>query len=875
MLSAPVIRQLFFDFFKNKNHAIVSSASIVIKNDPTLMFTNAGMNQFKEYFLGNNPAPHLRIADTQKCLRVSGKHNDLEEVGIDTYHHTMFEMLGNWSFGDYFKEEAIAWSWELLTDVYKIPKDRIYVSVFKGDEKENLLPDEEAKKIWEKYVSADRILGFGKKDNFWEMGETGPCGPCSEIHIDCRSDEERKKIDGKKLVNADDPLVIEIWNNVFIQYNRMKDGSLQLLPQKHVDTGMGFERLVRVIQNKTSNYDTDIFSATFEKITSLTKIPYTGTQQFQDIAFRVIADHIRAICFCIADGQLPSNTGAGYVIRRILRRAVRYAYSHLQYQEALLYQLVPVIATQFETVFPELIQQQDFVTKIIEDEEQNFLRTISSGIKKLDTYCLTTTSKEMKGSVAFELYDTFGFPLDLTTMIASEKGFTVNEKEFEQCMQEQKNRSREATKLETFDWIILQEKKSKTPFVGYDVIENETSLLQYRTVQHKGKTLYQWVLLETPFYAESGGQVGDKGVLIFGEEQIQVVDTKKENDLIIHFTTTLPQQITPQIKAKVDVSIRTQTSLHHSATHLLHAALKKQLGEHVQQKGAFLCDTYLRFDFAHTEKIPEHVLQQIEDDINEKIQQDIAIQTFVLPKEEAIAKGANALFGEKYGDVVRMVVIDEQFSLELCGGTHAKTTKDIGRFKVMQESSVASGVRRIEAICGEAMNAFMMQQFSTLKAIKQVLQNPKDIVKSIENLVQEKQTLQQQLEDTETESANAVVQQILVQTKQQNGFAWLIQECTTNNANVFKKIPFVVKQKLQTPYCLCVQTVIDDKVHVAIQIDDETATTKNIDLNAWAKNSLFSILQGKGGGQKKSIVAVGENKNGFQQIVKNLQEYLS
>ncbi|MDD2794201.1 MAG: alanine--tRNA ligase, partial [Sediminibacterium sp.] len=739
MMTSSEIRQQFLDFFASKKHQIVASAPIVVKNDPTLLFTNAGMNQFKDYFLGNRKPEFPRVADTQKCLRVSGKHNDLEEVGVDTYHHTMFEMLGNWSFGNYFKAEAIAWSWELLTEIYKIDKDRIYVTIFEGDAKENLERDTEAYEEWKKIISPDRILLGNKKDNFWEMGDTGPCGPCSEIHVDCRPNEERTLVDGKTLVNNDHPQVIEIWNNVFMQFNRLKDGSLESLPAKHVDTGMGFERLVRVIQGKTSNYDTDVFTGTIAAIEKITGITYDFGNSKQAIAFRVLADHIRAIGFTIADGQLPSNTGAGYVIRRILRRAVRYYYSHLNYKQPLLHQLMPVLAKQFEQVFPELHLQLEFVSKVVKEEEDAFLRTLDKGLKRMDDlpkqYFQTLADSifgdqydlnldpsiannihankniyyeekirnnepiKISGKIAFELFDTFGFPIDLTKLIAAEKGWQVDEAGFDAEMQQQKNRSRAATTMDTEDWVetdpdALQE------FVGYDSLEVKTKLIKYRKVKAKGKESYQLVLAGTPFYAESGGQVGDTGVLDFEGEKIRVTDTKKENNLIIHFTESLPSNIQAGIIATVDREKRMKTTVHHSATHLMHAALRKVLGTHVAQKGSMVNDNMLRFDFSHFAKMTEEEIAQVEQLVNEKIRANVPVYIKEMKKDEAVALGAMALFGEKYGDIVRVVIMDPNYSIELCGGTHVGATGELGYFKIQHESAVAAGVRRIEAVCG-------------------------------------------------------------------------------------------------------------------------------------------------------------------------------
>lgn len=687
------------------------------------MFTNAGMNQFKDYFLGTKEAPNRRIADTQKCLRVSGKHNDLEEVGVDTYHHTMFEMLGNWSFGDYFKKEAIEWSWEFLTGVLNIPKDRLYVTVFEGDSSEGLPTDDEAAAEWKKWIAEDRILLGKKKDNFWEMGDTGPCGPCTEIHVDTRNDEERKAVNGKTLVNADHPQVIEIWNNVFIQFNRLKDGSLQPLPAKHVDTGMGFERLVRVIQEKQSNYDTDVFTGTIEAIAAITKETYTGGDEKRDVAFRVLADHIRAISFTIADGQLPSNTGAGYVIRRILRRAVRYYYSYLNYQQPLLHQLVPVIAQQFADVFPELQQQESFVTKVIREEEDAFLRTLEKGLRRIEDIIASSNAGVISGKNAFELYDTYGFPLDLTNLIASERKLTVDEKAFIEEMQKQKDRSRAATATDAGDWVIVKE--GSTSFIGYDTLETKAEVLRYRKVSAKGKESWQVVLDKTPFYAESGGQVGDVGKLALGSRQLAVVDTKKENDLIIHILHQAPDDLEGEVVATVDKNKRRETAIHHSATHLLHAALRQVLGTHVAQKGSLVQADYLRFDFSHFSKMTNEEMAQVEKIVNEKIRENIPVVIRTMPREEAMQTGAMALFGEKYGDMVRVVTIDPNYSIELCGGTHVGATGELGYFKITSEGAVAAGVRRVEAISGTAAYAYLQEQFELVRSLKETLKNPK------------------------------------------------------------------------------------------------------------------------------------------------------
>ncbi|HEY4154230.1 MAG TPA: alanine--tRNA ligase, partial [Puia sp.] len=739
MMGSAEIREKFLDFFRSKGHVIVPSAPIVVQHDPTLLFTNAGMNQFKDYFLGNKMAPHPRVADTQKCLRVSGKHNDLEEVGVDTYHHTMFEMLGNWSFGDYFKKEAVAWSWELLTGIYGLPADRIYITVFGGDPSENLPADEETRNEWKKWVPQDRILAGSKKDNFWEMGDTGPCGPCTEIHVDCRSEEERRTRDGKTLVNNDHPQVIEIWNNVFIQFNRNRSGTLEPLPLKHVDTGMGFERLVRVLQNRQSNYDTDIFTGTIREVAAITGIPYSGSENGKaDIAFRVIADHIRAICFTIADGQLPANTGAGYVIRRILRRAVRYYYSYLGRQEPLLFMLVPRIADQFALVFPELQRQEAFVARVIQEEEESFLRTLEKGLKIFNEYVEgeKTKTKQISGSFAFKLNDTFGFPVDLTSLLAREIGWTVDEAGFEKELQLQKNRSRSATQIDTGDWIPVHENGNGL-FDGYAQLETDTEVSRYRKVKIKGKEAYQLILNKTPFYAESGGQVGDTGSLQFTDGNIAVLDTKKENGLIVHFIEKLPDRMEGPVHAVVDAVKRKNTAIHHSATHLLHAALRKVLGTHVAQKGSLVNEGHLRFDFSHFAKLKDTELASIEQIVNEKIRENIPVIIREMPREEALRTGAMALFGEKYGDMVRVVIIDPEFSIELCGGTHVTHTGELGFFKIVSESAVAAGVRRIEAVSGIAAERYVSDQFSMLHSIKELLKNPKDLQKSVLDLTAE------------------------------------------------------------------------------------------------------------------------------------------
>lgn len=876
-LSAAEIRNQFLEFFQSKKHKIVSSAPIVVKNDPTLMFTNAGMNQFKDYFLGNKQAPYARIADTQKCLRVSGKHNDLEEVGVDTYHHTMFEMLGNWSFGDYFKKEAIEWSWELLNVIFQIPKDRLYVTVFEGDEKEGLPIDEEAASEWKKWVDADRILLGNKKDNFWEMGDTGPCGPCTEIHVDCRSDEERKQIEGRTLVNADHPQVIEIWNNVFIQFNRLKDGSLELLPAKHVDTGMGFERLVRVLQNKTSNYDTDIFTGTMAKVEEITGKEYTRGDSKPDIAFRVLADHIRAISFTIADGQLPSNTGAGYVIRRILRRAVRYYYSYLNYQQPLLFKLVPLLATQFENVFPELHQQQVFVSKVVREEEEAFLRTLEKGLKRIDDIIQTTTVstnvKTIRGEDAFELNDTYGFPLDLTKLIASEKGLSVDEIGFDIEMQKQKQRSRAATSLETGDWIIVNEAVTNTSFVGYVDFETNAQLLRYRKVKTKGKDLYQVVLDRTPFYAESGGQVGDTGELIINNSQLRIVDTRKENDLIVHFAESLPDNSSGEIIAKVDAHKRKKIAAHHSATHLLHAALRKVVGAHVAQKGSLVNADYLRFDFSHFSKMTDEELRAVEELVNQKIRENIPVLIRQLPKDEAMQSGAMALFGEKYGDTVRVVTIDPAYSIELCGGTHVDSTGELGFFKITSEGAVAAGVRRIEAVSGIAAENYAQEQFESIRVIRELLKNPKDIAKAISSLDEEVNSLRKQLEKYELAQIKSLRDALLQKAQLVQGANFIGEIVEVNNADTLKKLAFELKSLISKPI-IALAAAIEGKASVVLLFDEGIAIEKKLDAAATIKQKIAPLIKGGGGGQKTLATAGGQNTTELQKVIQTVKDVL-
>jgi alanyl-tRNA synthetase len=854
MMTSGEIRQAFLDFFRSKEHTIVPSAPIVVKNDPTLMFTNAGMNQFKDYFLGNKKAPYFRAADTQKCLRVSGKHNDLEEVGVDTYHHTMFEMLGNWSFGDYFKSEAIEWSWQLLTEVYNIPKDRLYATVFEGDAKEGLPPSSIALKKWKEILPDQRIVFGNKKDNFWEMGDTGPCGPCSEIHVDCRSDEERKKIPGEQLVNKDHPQVIEIWNNVFIQYNRKKDGSLEPLPSTHVDTGMGLERLVRVLQGKTSNYDTDIFSGTIQQVEVITGKKYDSSDTREAVAFRVLADHIRAISFTIADGQLPSNTGAGYVIRRILRRAVRYYYSYLGYKQPLLAQLVPLLANQFENVFPELQQQVDFVTRVVREEEEAFLRTLEKGLRRIEEL-ISASAGMIAGAAAFELYDTYGFPIDLTRLIASEKGLTVDEKGFEDEMKKQKDRSRAATAVDAADWVVVQEGANQ--FVGYDSLETNTNVLKYRKVTAKGKEAYQWILEKTPFYAESGGQVGDKGWLKFADESIEVVDTKKDNDLIVHVTAAMPATVSATVTASVNPDNRLETTLHHSATHLLHAALRQVLGAHVAQKGSMVHAANLRFDFSHFAKMSEEEILQVEAIVNEKIRANIPVVIQSMSKDEALKLGAMALFGEKYGDVVRVVIMDPTYSVELCGGTHVGATGQLGYFKITGETAVAAGVRRVEACCGKQAEVYLQEQFQLLDSIKQTLKNPKELLRAIEQLQSDNTELKKQLEVLETRQLRELSKTLVQEIETVNGISFLGKQIAVDNPEALKKICTELKA-LHADHVAVLTALIQEKSFVAVSVSESIVQSKGLDAGKVIKEKIAPLIKGGGGGQKTLATAGGQ-----------------
>ncbi len=868
-MDAKLIRNKFLEFFNEKGHQIVPSAPLVVKDDPTLMFTNAGMNQFKDFFLGTKQAPYKRAADTQKCLRVSGKHNDLEEVGFDTYHHTMFEMLGNWSFGDYFKKEAIDWAWELLTEVYGLDKDRLYASIFEGDASENLEMDQEAFDLWKGIIGEERIIMGSKKDNFWEMGDTGPCGPCSELHIDLRSEKERKEVDGKSLVNMDHPQVVEVWNLVFMQYNRKADRSLENLPQRHVDTGMGFERLCMAIQAQKSNYDTDVFTPLIASIAKDANKSY-GKDDKTDIAMRVIADHVRAISFAICDGQLPSNTGAGYVIRRILRRGVRYGFTFLGHSTPFIYKLVEVLAAQFDSVFPELKSQKDFVKNVIEQEEKSFLKTLENGLKRLEVITNdldATNEKVINGKVAFELYDTFGFPFDLTSLIAREGGRSVDEAGFNAEMLLQKERSKADAEKETGDWIVLQEVDG-CEFVGYALTQNQSFVTRHRTIKQKGKDLFQLVLAQTAFYAESGGQVGDTGYLEFESgEKISVVDTKKENDLIVHLVNKLPGNFEGNVKAFVNTGRRRLIQSNHSATHLLHAALREVLGAHVEQKGSLVNDKVLRFDFSHFQKMEAEEIKQVEKIVNEKIRANIALEeSRNVPIEQAKEMGAMALFGEKYGDFVRVITFDKNYSVELCGGIHVTSTAQIGLFKITSESSIAAGVRRIEAISGAGTEQLLMQQETVLSELHEVLKAPKNIAASVKSLVDENSQLKKELEKLYSEQAQIVKKELLDNVNESNGVNFIIQKVSIGSADALKNIAFALKNQLND-LVMVVAADIGGKPQVAVVISDSLVAAKNWHAGKIVKE-LAQEIKGGGGGQAFFATAGGKDINGLDNVIK-------
>jgi alanyl-tRNA synthetase len=868
-MDSGVIRQKFLEFFKGKGHLIVPSAPLVLKNDPTLLFTNSGMVQFKDNFLGHATPKSKRIADTQKCLRVSGKHNDLEEVGIDTYHHTMFEMLGNWSFGDYFKREAIEWAWELLTEVYKLPKDRLYVTVFGGDTGDRLPMDADAEDFWKKIIPTDRILFGNKKDNFWEMGETGPCGPCSEIHIDLRSEAEIAIKPGHELVNNDHPQVIEIWNLVFMEFNRKADGSLEKLPAQHVDTGMGFERLCMAIQGKKSNYDTTVFKPLIDTIVSASGIAY-GADEKTDIAMRVLADHIRAVAFTIADGQLPSNTGAGYVIRRILRRAVRYGYTFLQFKDPFMHSLVPVLAEQFNDVFPELAAQQGYVGKVIFEEEVSFLKTLEKGLKRFEQIESELKDSVIPGKVTFELYDTFGFPFDLTSLIARERGFSVDEKGFQAEMQKQKERSKAAAAKETGDWIQVSEDE-KPEFIGYDFMEADVRIIKYRKLMQKNKEMFQLVFDKTPFYAESGGQVGDTGYIESGGERIFITDTKKENELIVHFADKLPVAVDRLFHAVVNERKRKATMNNHSVTHLLHAALREVLGKHVEQKGSLVNEKITRFDFSHFAAMTSEEIQQVEDRVNAKIREDIHLEVRLnVPIEEAKKMGAMALFGEKYGDFVRVVMFDPKYSVELCGGTHVLSTGNIGLFKIISESSVASGVRRIEAITAETAEQFVRTELALLDEVRSLLRNPKDVLVSLKSLAEEKHALERKLERIQLEQANTVKDDLARKAVTSEGRHVIIEKITVPSADALKNIAYALRNQFDD-LLLILAANVDNKPQVAVMIGDKLMESKKYHAGEMVK-ILAKEINGGGGGQPFFATAGGKNPDGLDAVIAKAKE---
>ena len=863
MMTSKEIRKSFLDFFAKKDHKIVPSAPMVVKNDPTLMFTNAGMNQFKDIFLGNEPAKYSRVADSQKCLRVSGKHNDLEEVGHDTYHHTMFEMLGNWSFGDYFKKEIIDWAWEYLTEVVKLDKNRLYATVFEGSAEENLAADEEAKGYWLKHLPAERVIMGNKHDNFWEMGATGPCGPCSEIHIDLRSDEERAKKPGVELVNQSHPQVIEIWNLVFMQFNRKADGSLEPLPAKHVDTGMGFERLCMALQGKQSNYDTDIFQPVIQEIARLTGIKY-GANEKTDVAMRVIADHIRAISFAIADGQLPSNAKAGYVIRRILRRAVRYAYTFLNQSDPFMYKLLPVFTSVMGEAYPELTAQKDIIEKVIIEEETSFLKTLETGIKLLDKVVAKAKSEnktEIDGKTVFVLYDTFGFPLDLTELILKENSMTLNQKEFEAELGKQKERSRQDAKVDSTDWVEVNS-FSTEEFTGYDNLEETVKIWRYRQVETKGKKYFQLVFNKTPFYGEMGGQTGDQGVLQSADEKVYITDTQKENGLSIHIVKELPKNLNADFKAIVNVEKRAASEANHSATHLLDEALREILGKHVEQKGSLVCPEYLRFDFSHFSKLSDEEIEKVEKFVNEKIREAIALEEYRdMPIEEAKQKGAIALFGEKYGDKVRVVKFGS--SVELCGGCHTKNTGKIGFFKIITETAIASGVRRIEALTGAAAEDFLRKQCAITSEMKLMFKAKTEEAgfEAVKALIDENAALKKQIENLQREKLVSVKDTLLNKVKQVNGLNVIAELVKVDNKDLLKDLSFQLRQQVENSF-IVLGAEIDGKPTLSIIISDNVVKERGLNAGQIVREAGKEIL-----GQPFYATAGGKNPAGLQKAI--------
>ncbi len=867
-MKSSEIRDTFLEFFKTKEHLIVPSAPIVVKDDPTLMFTNAGMNQFKDVFLGNEKGAASRIADTQKCLRVSGKHNDLEEVGYDTYHHTMFEMLGNWSFGDYFKKEAINWAWELLTQVYGIDPGRLYVTVFGGDESDGLQADTDAYLFWKTLVPENRILYGSKKDNFWEMGDTGPCGPCSEIHADIRDVSDRELVDGKELVNKDHPEVIEIWNLVFIEFNRQSNGKLTKLPAQHVDTGMGFERLCMVLQHKKSNYDTDVFQPLIQQIAKLTSKVY-GENKDADIAMRVIADHLRAVSFAIADGQLPSNTGAGYVIRRILRRAVRYGFTFLGVEEPFVYQLLPLLSEQMAVNFPELKSQLAFVQKVIQEEEASFLRTLSQGIRRFEQYAAQNAGlKTIDGQFAFELFDTYGFPVDLTNLMAREKGLLVDMEGFQAGLEAQKSRSRKAAEVAAGDWVEVQKDTGKTVFVGYDKLREQVRIMRYRIVTSKGKDHYEIVLDRSPFYAEAGGQVGDTGVLQNSNEIINIINTVKENNLVIHISDQLPVSPEADFEAIVDEDKRLLTASNHSATHLMHAALRQLLGNHVEQKGSLVDHERLRFDFSHFGKMTPKEIRDVENMVNTRIRENIPINVFQdMPIDKAKEMGAMALFGEKYGEKVRVVTFNQSYSVELCGGTHVNATGQIGSFRIISEGAIAAGIRRIEAVTGLAADNFANYQIDQLSQIKEVVRTTGDIVKGVQQLVEKNSQLSKQIEQLQALQAENIANGLLQTMKQVNGINVITQRIN-EGANIAKNTSLKLRD-MHEKLIVMLATTESGKVSLNLAISDDLVQSGKYDASSIVR-TIAREVDGGGGGQKNAASAGGKNPEGIPAAIEKL-----
>ena len=870
-MKSQEVRQQFLQFFKSKQHTIVPSAPMVLKNDPTLMFTNAGMAPFKEFFLENAIPKNNRVTDSQKCLRVSGKHNDLEEVGYDTYHHTMFEMLGNWSFGDYFKKEAISWAWELLTEVYGIDKDILYISVFEGDEKDGTKLDQEAYDLWKEIVPEDRILMGNKDDNFWEMGEQGPCGPCSEIHVDIRSPEEKAKVDGKSLVNEDHPEVVEIWNLVFMQYNRKANGSLEDLPSKHIDTGMGFERLCMTLQNVKSNYDTDVFTPLIKELENISGITY-GKDEKNDVAIRVIVDHVRAVAFAIADGQLPSNTGAGYVIRRILRRAIRYGFTFLNKKEPFIYKLAETLAHQMGDAFPEIRKQNTLVTNVIKEEETSFLRTLDQGLLLLDKVIKDTKGKTVSGTKAFELYDTFGFPLDLTQLIAREKGYTINEDEFKAGMKAQKDRSRAASASETGDWVTVSENEIQE-FVGYDLLQTEVTLTSYRKVTtKKDGNQYQLVFNKTPFYPEGGGQAGDKGTITSTNGTvIDILNTKKENNVIIHFAKSLPINLTESFTANVNENLRNLSASNHTATHLLHQALRTILGTHVEQKGSLVSADYLRFDFSHFSKVTTEQLEEVEAFVNARIRENIPlIERRNIPMQQAIDEGAMALFGEKYGDSVRAIKFGD--SMELCGGTHVQQTGDIWYFKIKSEGAVAAGIRRIEAITNVAVSTYFEGIEKNFSSVKQVLKNPKDVTKSVTNLQDENTALKKQIEQLLKEKAKNMKGELKNQLQEVNGVNFLATKIDLDPKSI-QLLLFELGSEVDNLFILFATSENKEKAMLTCYISKGLAAERGYNAGQVVRE-LGKLIHGGGGGQNFYATAGGKNPGGIPKALERAIEYI-